>query len=1125
MVTKWLASLINQLNMSDAGSDSEKEDQDEVVNPHLHKGGTILQIKLINFMCHSSFEIEFGPKVNFVIGPNGSGKSAILTALVVAFGARAAVTSRAKKMADFVKYGEETARVIVKLHNYNDITDKDCGYKPREYGNFIIIERVISKNDATRLLIKSDKGKILSEKVGELKAILEHFRIQVENPVCILNQEVSKTFLHSKRPEDKYDLFMKATLLEQILNDYQTSQDRFAGWKTLSDEKKSSWKKLKEEKDVVTAKIEGIKKRDSLVQDRENLRNELMWSGLANFQHKEQTIEEYITGLEGEISKMDDDIQRKNHKIEKLEEEIRSANVDKAAENEKRLGISKLKTECHMALVDHRNNRRLIDGDQKRKEQELKNLIRDKKELETKIKQLQSQSHDKNSKENERKVRKERIICLESEVQELKDRESSTRTQAKHLTQTLAQLRSQLGAENSRKMDESTKLGRIQSDLNRFTHGKENSLRKFGENIIDIRKEIDRAFSTKKFRQKPIGPLGHYIKLKNKDIAIPLETHLKGLMYAFACDNMNDMQVFTQMIRKSFPNMTRPPQLIVRPFGKRHEISRYKANHVEYNAFIDLIEVENDVVFNVLIDSKFLESVLYIPQYEEAENVMMNQHLVPTNCKCAYTKDGSVMYPSPSYRSYANDGRRPTVFVENVDDQIRELEEERKSLQAAYQDTCNRCRKLSDEHLAMKTELERHEKLLKSIVDSIKSAELELVELKHVIDDRPVEITCFEDELNKTINNIAKLEPLISDIKAKVEQITRKMKDSEARERELLIEEEVCEKKMRELDDQMSKSETTIRTHKHSIQDLESSKKDKTVKINIRREELKEVVLKIADITKNLEERTKVHKPRSVDVVTKDLKKVEILLEQREEYEDPEKEMINLQERLVEIDRVEVKMNKTEENVKSFNRSLRIRKAGFNNLRNHTISKLSTTFSSVMDTMNMRGELLIYVEPLLGPNKQILKKANTLEIRVDTSYDNGGSQLSQPLPQTSSKRTSKGLSRSSTQVIQHSNETSHQGLSQHMSDTRSLSGGERSFSTVAFVLALWKHCAAPFKLLDEIDVFMDMVTRRISYNALINFAIMEKENTGQFIFFSPLELPKIQDSTLVRVFEMAPPHR
>lgn len=43
----------------------------------------------------------------------------------------------------------------------------------------------------------------------------------------------------------------------------------------------------------------------------------------------------------------------------------------------------------------------------------------------------------------------------------------------------------------------------------------------------------------------------------------------------------------------------------------------------------------------------------------------------------------------------------------------------------------------------------------------------------------------------------------------------------------------------------------------------------------------------------------------------------------------------------------------------------------------------------------------------------------------------------------------------------------------HMvSDTKELSGGERSYSTVALLLALWEQMENPFRAMDEFDVYM-----------------------------------------------------
>lgn len=47
-----------------------------------------------------------------------------------------------------------------------------------------------------------------------------------------------------------------------------------------------------------------------------------------------------------------------------------------------------------------------------------------------------------------------------------------------------------------------------------------------------------------------------------------------------------------------------------------------------------------------------------------------------------------------------------------------------------------------------------------------------------------------------------------------------------------------------------------------------------------------------------------------------------------------------------------------------------------------------------------------------------------------------------------------------------------QGSSQGSGQTHILSGGERSYSTVAFLHSLWQVMEYPFYFLDEFDVFM-----------------------------------------------------
>ena len=47
-------------------------------------------------------------------------------------------------------------------------------------------------------------------------------------------------------------------------------------------------------------------------------------------------------------------------------------------------------------------------------------------------------------------------------------------------------------------------------------------------------------------------------------------------------------------------------------------------------------------------------------------------------------------------------------------------------------------------------------------------------------------------------------------------------------------------------------------------------------------------------------------------------------------------------------------------------------------------------------------------------------------------------------------------------------------------DVKALSGGERSFTTLALLLALGERLETPFRVMDEFDVFLDPVARKIA---------------------------------------------
>ncbi|KAL4805247.1 P-loop containing nucleoside triphosphate hydrolase protein [Aspergillus unguis] len=86
---------------------------------------------------------------------------------------------------------------------------------------------------------------------------------------------------------------------------------------------------------------------------------------------------------------------------------------------------------------------------------------------------------------------------------------------------------------------------------------------------------------------------------------------------------------------------------------------------------------------------------------------------------------------------------------------------------------------------------------------------------------------------------------------------------------------------------------------------------------------------------------------------------------------------------------------------------------------------------------------------------------------------------------------------------------------------RTLSGGEKSFSQVCLLLALWEAMGSPIRCLDEFDVYMDSINRKMAIDMLMYAA---RRSVGrQFILITPGSRTEISLAPDVMVKEDANP--
>lgn len=144
-----------------------------------HQPGSIVRVKLTNFVTYTNAEFFPGPNLNMVIGPNGTGKSTLVCAICLGLGWPPIHLGRAKDINEFVKHGAKKASIEIELRA-----------DPKFHSRNPIITTIIPKDGG-----KSAESKtqfLIDGKKSTKKAVMElarSFSIQVDNLCQFLPQD------------------------------------------------------------------------------------------------------------------------------------------------------------------------------------------------------------------------------------------------------------------------------------------------------------------------------------------------------------------------------------------------------------------------------------------------------------------------------------------------------------------------------------------------------------------------------------------------------------------------------------------------------------------------------------------------------------------------------------------------------------------------------------------------------------------------------------------------------------------------------------------------------------------------------------------------------------------------
>ncbi|NXI09064.1 SMC6 protein, partial [Irena cyanogastra] len=1026
--------------------------------------GIIESIQLKNFMCHSNLgPFQFGSNLNFVVGTNGSGKSSVLTALIVGLGGKATATNRGSSLKMFIQKGETSADISITLRNQG----RDA-FKPELYGTSITVNQRINQDGSRTCKLKSKSGAIISSKKEELIGILDHFNIQVDNPVSILTQEMSKQFLQTKNEGDKYKFFMKATQLEQMKEDYS-----FIG-KTKKNTRvqiEQGEERLEELKQLYLEKKE-IFKSITFVNDMQNrlkdLKHQMAWAVVSEMEKEIELLKEGVRAEEENTELL--------QKVKECQVKVNEAEKKYKSIQDKLITVSEeaqaLHPQCISLKAEVQAKRKAVNETEivyNRSKTELKRLEKDSEQLHKRIEELKSCANQDS--EPEKLERQRRIAYLREQLKAFHDEEIMIGQQVDQFQQAISKCRE----EHSRLRRESSEVQQAldaqQKQLRELKDSKTNTLKRFGPHVPAFLDEIEVAYRQGRFRKKPLGPVGALIHPKDPELILAIESCLKGLLQAFCCDNHSDERTLQLLMSKYYTRGHRP-QIIVNKFqNKIYDTSQRAVDHPEFPSVLTALEIDNPVIANCLIDMRGIETVLLIKNSRRAREVMQCNR-PPRNCREAFTAEGDQVFER---RYYSSSFVRPKFLSQDVEAEISHLNKEIENKRAQLTASQQRLYSIENEIRQNEDHLyghRRHQKQLQ--VKIVRTANAEVADLENVEEHHSADIHILQDEAEE---NKGRMESVKQDMQLQSRKLEELKNSLQAAEKKL---EEVKEKihQVEEISGpikaELNQAEAEVENSKRHLQHYEDKQREHVACINKHKDLL---------VSKGKELEEKMAKARQI-------------------FSEPIKVTRTVKSLDAEMNRLREKINlesshhgNRDEIIQQFHYAKERYEDASNKVKN------LRRFIAVLDEV-MTERLKVYRQFLRSLSMQCkLHFEHLLRVRGCSGhiiFDHKNETLSitvQPREEEKAAR----------------------------SDLRSLSGGERSFSTVCFILSLWNISESPFRCMDEFDVYMDMVNRRIAIDMILERADFQRHR--QFILFTPLSMSSLPTSPHIRILRMPDPPR
>jgi chromosome segregation ATPase len=726
------------------------------------------------------------------------------------------------------------------------------------------------------------------------------------------------------------------------------------------------------------------------------------------------------------------------------------------------------------------------------------------------------------SAESEAAKRAQRLQEAEAQLPEMKEKLDRRKQDLNDMRQAYEELEPHVGQAKTNVNDTTKKLRAIESRIGSLESSSGNSLAMFGQRCTQLKKAVDDCANKRRFQGPVCGPIGAYLKIApGKEQFASLAEHAmgNGVLDRFIVTNDHDRKLM-QSLRQKVGCQADCGLFQVSAHAGRYKVPGPPVEGIE--TIESILNVSDDLVFNCLVDNcKIEENALSRSKDESEQKLLVDEgrrlslrgkikkvFFLPKGDNWSVKGGAKQMVANERGQLRQSIGldkskaleeaKRDVVSVQN---ELSVLRREEGRLEHEHREKQKAWTKGKKDAMGLKASINAIVEKIDSIKNEQDTAEhfdTDTSDLEQDVENAQSDLDVLKGRETALQEEISTKEPEVQELKDRVEEVaTRNMK---------VIKE-------------MEEASSALAAYMNSLSQRDEKLDKKRKKLQQLQEIVDQQEAKIGEITNDVKNYLKGSRLLAYARLKRDEEEAEDTLDvdASQFSQNPSDEELEA----IGINDVEKDPNYYRAKVDKLNKKIEQEKER----RNANKEDAMAAFEKYKRAKDIHDGKKAQLNEIEGMKRSLTNDVRKRRVRWEQFRGHIAEKTSVAFDEILNRKGSSG-----TVEFDHENKAldlivqkDSADANSQQKDVKALSGGERSYTTIALLLALGESLETPFRILDEFDVFLDPVARKLTINSLIEMA--KSMPHRQFVFITPQDVSNVTTDPMLKVFKMTPPAR